>query len=229
MGDKSAGLRKRQQIDKTGRTMFTWVAIASAVLAISIVVSIALLERAAFNQTVIGIKNETAANLKNNNEIVEPLRDQVRLRNTDQALIDTPRPDGAEPLSVVLDALPATANSAAFGASLQKKLLSGVSIDSLRIEPIADEDSAQATPKENTVREIPFAFTVSAPSSDINKIKAIQRNLERSIRTIKVDTVTIEQRSSTVTLTVKGVGYYTSETTVELQTESITPNSKDKL
>src|SRR5690242_6343155 len=120
MADNVA-IRKRQQIENAGKTMFLWVAISAAVVGLAGVLSASMFERIAFNQKVINAKNKTVDNLKKDNAAVDELKRNVRVRNTDQALADTPRLDGSEPISVVLDALPSNANSSALGASLQQK------------------------------------------------------------------------------------------------------------
>lgn len=217
--NNNVAVRKRQQIESTNRVMFTWVAVAAAVIGIALVVSFSLFQRLLFNQKVINEKNQTVANLQHNNKIVEELRQNARVLNTNSALLETPRPDGAEPISVVLDALPAQANSSALGASLQKKLLTNVAIDSLTVNPVGAEEGGEDS--SSGTQEIGFTFTVS--SNNANDIKAVLRNLELSIRTITVQSLSIEQRSRTISLSVKGVAYYAPEVKVELEEKRIKP------
>ena len=215
--DKSPAVRKHQQIESTNRTMFTWVAAAAIIISVAIVLSISLFQRMAFNQKVIDKKNQAVSNLKHNNEVVDELRNQARLVNTNSSLLETDRPEGAQPISVVLDALPAQANSSALGASLQKKLLDGVTIDSLTVDS-ADEGSSSTSAEDG---EITFSFSVSSDNPD--DIKQVLRRLELSIRTIHVQTLTIEQRGSKINLSVKGVAYYSPEKKVELETKQVRP------
>ena len=135
---ENTAVRKRQQIESTNKMMFMWVAGAAAIVGVALVLCISLFQRLTFNQRVISEKSQTVSNLQHNNEIVEDLRQNSRVLNTNSALLETPRPQGAEPISVVLDALPSQANSSALGASLQKKLLTGVSIDSLPVESVTE-------------------------------------------------------------------------------------------
>ncbi len=215
-------VRKRQQIESTNRVMFIWVAAAAAIVGVALVLSISLFQRLVFNQKVINEKNQTVANLQHNNEIVEELRQNSRVLNTNSALLETPRAEGAEPISVVLDALPAQANSSALGASLQKKLLTGVTVDSLKVDPIEAEESGNTEKKSSgEPSEIPFSFSVS--SDDPNDIKGVLRNLELSIRVINVRSLTVEKRNSGYNLSVKGVAYYSPEVKVELDEKRIKP------
>ena len=220
MADNTQAIRKRQQIENAGRTMFLWVAIAAAVIGIAAVLALSLIERINFRNEVIGMKNETVDTLKKNNEAVEGLQQEVRVLNTNPALNATPRLAGTEALSVVLDALPSTANSSALGASLQQKLLkvSGVSIDSLTVEPIAGSEDGDGDGGSN---EITFEFTISARSA--NSLKEVLRNLEKSIRVIHLTTVTIEQHNSNIKLSAEGQAFYQPETKVVLEEKEKRP------
>lgn len=228
--EKAVSLRKRQQIENTSKTMFMWVAIAAAVVAIAAVLSYSLVQRLSFNQAVLNKKGETVSNLRNNNEVAEELRASIREKNTNQALLDTPRGDGAEPLAVVLDALPDRPNTSALGASLQQKLLKidGVTLESLPIDAAggeADQDATTTTDSTETGENtIPFAFEVS--SSDIGKIKEVLRNLERSIRVFNPQVVSMQWSEGKISLNVKGVVYYSPEVKVELKDELVPSKSK---
>jgi hypothetical protein len=228
MADKNVALRKRQQIENANKRMFLWVAAAAAILGMSAVLSFSLFERIAFNQRVINEKNKTIGILKDNNEIVDELKKNVRVMNTNQALIDTPRIQNAEPLSVILDALPSRANSLALGASLQQKLISqdGVSIESLTVDPISGAEVSEGSLRLQTDaedNEIAFQFIVSAGPDQADKLKNILRNLEKSIRAINVTSVITERQTKRITMSVKGLAYYQTEKKVELTEKVIKP------
>lgn len=217
MATKGVAVRKRQQIEKAGKTMFIWVAAASVALGIAGVLTVSLVERLMYNQKVLDAKNTTVANLKYNNGIVDKLKDQVRVLNTDKNLLETPRPENSEPVSVILDALPSKANSSALGASLQQRILNdGVTIESLNVDSIGVDEDGQVLQPTEGIQENNFTFTVSATSDQVESIQKVLNNLERSIRTFRVDSVVIEQQNSRVSLSVKGVAYYLPEKKVEL-------------
>lgn len=214
---KDVALRKRQLIEKAGRTMFMWVAIASALVGLAGVLSVSLFQQLTFNQRVIDEKGKTLGNLRSNNEIVEELKNNIRVINTNQALTDTPRLSGSEPISVVLDALPSQANSEALGASLEQKLLEvgSVSIESLTVESVTagddDEDSG----------EINFSFSVSAGGDSADKLREVLTNLQRSIRVIDVTDVSIEQQGERITMNVDGRAFYSPEKRVEFKEKKV--------
>ena len=222
-------LRKRQQIENAGKNMFLWVAGAAALVGICGVLSMSLIERIVFRQNVISAKNETVGNLESNIKVADDLKKQVRVLNTNPALLATPRLENAEPLSVILDALPSNANSSALGASLQQKLLNegGIAIDSLTVNPIAGvEDNGESGSiggSEVAEGQIGFQFSVSTASGGADRLKDVLRRLERSVRTIDLTSVTIEQQGNKLTLTAEGVAFYQPATNVELKNKGCRP------
>jgi heme exporter protein D len=229
MAENAPALRKRQQIENANKTMFLWVAIAAAVIGIAAVVSVSLFNRITFKQSIITEKNKTISTLQKNNKVAGELKKQVRILNTNQALLDTPRIEGSEPLSVILDALPSTANSSALGASLQQKLLNvdTVSIDTLVVDPISGVENTG----ENTVatssdsNAVTFRFAVSTAAGNEAKLQEVLRNLERSIRVINLTSVSIEQQGQggKITMSAEGEAYYQPASSVKLKEKSLRP------
>ena len=214
-------LRKRQQIQKVSKNMFIWVAVAAAILGISIVLSISLFERISYRQAIINEKNRTGDILESNLETADALKKEVRVLNTNQALLATPRLDDSQPVSVILDALPSTPNSSALGASLQQNLLNldGVTIESLTVNPIAgveDVNDETSGAVESTEGEITFQFSVSVARGQASILQNMLRKLERSIRTIDLTSVNVEQQGSKMTLSAEGRAYYQPAKTVHL-------------
>lgn len=233
---QETALRKRQQIAKANRTMFLWVAAISAIFGIAIVVSIFLFQKALFNEKVLSEKSKTASTLVASNKAVGELKDQIRVLNTNQALKDSMISGETDPVQVVLDALPSEANSAALGASLQKKFLDdpALSIDTFVVDPVpgvessgddstadtSDDGSAAAVP--DGASEITFHFTVIA--SDANAFKSLLQRLESSIRAIDLTSVTVEsQGEGKLALTVEGRAFYQPAKTVELKDKTVKP------
>ncbi len=230
MAGNTPALRKRQQIENANKTMFLWVALAAAIVGISSVLGISMFQRISFKQDVIDSKNTTVGILEKNNKTAATLKNEVRVLNTNQALLDTPRIEGSEPLSVILDALPSNPNSSALGASLQQKLLrvDGVTIESLVVDPISGvEDSSDEVAvegEEASESKIMFRFTVSAPAAQESGLSEVLRNIERSIRVINLTSLSVEQQGGggKITMTVEGEAYYKPATTVSLK-EKLVP------
>ena len=229
MPKNTRGIRKYQQIEHANRTMFIWVAVASAIVGGALVVSFTLFNQIIFKQKVIGEKNNTVTTLKKNNDIVTDLNDNVRLQNSNNALRSTPRPEESEAIAVILDALPSQANSSALGASLQQKLLDvpGVTIESLNVTPVAGvENSGENTTSSDVATDgnsIAFQFSVSVGKEEGSLLKQVLQNLERSIRAINVQSVEVQTSNEKITMNIKAVAYYQPEAKVELETKTVQP------
>jgi len=233
MATQQTAIRKRQQITNANRMMFIWVAAISALVGIAIVASLFLLQKAWFNEKVLAEKSRTASILVENNRVVEELKNEVRVLNTNEALQSSMAPGETQPIQVVLDALPAEANSSALGSSLQEKFLNdpALTIESLNVDPVAgvesqadlnvqDASSSVAVPDSN---QIDFRFSVSTGSDDPNALKSLLQRLERSIRAIDLTTLSIETQGSRLLLTVEGRAFYEPSKTVELKDKTVKP------
>lgn len=220
MASQDVALRKRQQIAKASRMMFLWVMVISALVGISVVVSIFLVQKLIFNEKVLAEKQTTATILRNNNESISELKENVRVLNTNQALLDSRAKEEDTPLQVVLDALPADANSSALGASLQEVLLraDNVTIDALSVVSSEESDTTSSVPSS-----IEFTFTVSAPADKANSLRELLRRLERSIRAIDIQSLTIETQGSRLVLSANATAYYEPAKTTELKDKTVQP------
>ncbi len=210
------GMKKRQVIASSNKTMFIWVAGMSAVVGVAIVLSVFLIQQIAFKTEVANELDNTASQLDKNINTAGNLIQNVQILETNSALNSVKADENEKALQVVLDALPADNNTLALGASLQQKLLddiSGLSIDSLTVEP--------ANPEGSDASIMPFTLTVSANSA--NSLKEMLRRLERSIRVIDIDSLTLDRNQSKYTMTIQAHAYYEPATTVELTDKVIKP------
>lgn len=221
-------IRKRTQIANANRTMFIWIAVASALVGTALVLGIFMGQKLLYNEKVLGEKQNTVSTLAHNNSVVGDLEQAIRVLDTNSALSSVKANESDQAVQVILDALPSEANSFALGSSLQNKLLTGINgltIDSLQVDPVigvetltsdtATED-ASATGAESG--EITFQFVVSG---DQNALRAVLSNLERSIRTIQVTAVRIETQSTGPQMTVQGKAFYEPAKVIELQDKAV--------
>ena len=177
-------LRKRQQIANANRAMFITVAGVSALVGVALVISLFLGQKLLFNEKVLAEKQNTINTLEKNNTLTKELKDNVRVLNTNQSLIDAKARPEDTPLRVVLDALPSDANSSAFGASLQQVLLVGdnVSIDTLTINPVSGVESSSSDVDSSAVattssESIGFSFSVSTPADGADNLRQLLQRL----------------------------------------------------
>lgn len=230
MATKEVALRKRQQIAKANRTMFLWVAGVSIVVGFAAVGSIFLVQKLAFNQKVINEKNNTVSVLTKNNAAVAELEENIRLLDTNEGLNSVKANPDDKALQVILEALPADANSLALGSSLQDKLMKGVdglTLESLSVTPVAgvevSDDSAvqdASATVDNTQNQITFNLVASG---DANALKTLLERFERSIRAIDITNLVLEQANGKLTMTIDGRAYYEPARTIELKDKVVKP------
>lgn len=236
MAAQDVALRKRQQIANANRMMFVWVAAVSAVVGIAIVASIFLLQKAWFNEKILGEKSKTASTLVKNNEVIGDLKNEIRVLNTNESLKSSMAEGEDQPIQVVLDALPAEANSSALGSSLQEKFLNNpaLTIESLNVDPVAgveqQEDQnvqdASASVDDTALtagNQITFSFAVSANSNNASALKDLLKRLERSIRAVNLTSLSVETQGTKLVLTVNGHAFYEPAKTVELKDKTVKP------
>lgn len=217
-------IRKRTQIAKANKTMFIWIAIASALVGSAVVVSIFLAQKLIYNEKVLSEKQNTVTTLEHNNSVVTELENEIRVLDTNVALSSIKANETDSAIQVILDALPSEANSFAFGSSLQNKLLNvvdGISIESLQVDPVVgvetltgDAEGAQPEGDGSTQNQITFQFVVRGSQE---AFKQVLQNLERSIRTVEVTSVRVEIQATGPEMTVTGRVFYEPAVTIELQ------------
>lgn len=216
------GMKKRQVIANSNRTMFLWIAVISAFVGVCAVVAYFLFQQIIFRGKVAGELENTARILDQNNKNANSLIQNVQVLETNAALNSVKANADEKALQVVLDALPADPNTLALGASLQQSLTSGIkglSVESLVVVPYSDDASSiTAGTQQNTL-----PFILSVRSKDANALKELLRKFERSIRTIDIDSMTVERSDNGYTMTVQAHAYYQPATTVELTDKVVKP------
>ncbi len=231
MNPNDVAIRKRTQIAKANRTMFIWIAIASALVGTALVVSIFLGQKLIYNEKVLGEKLNTVTTLDDNLAVIDDLKTDVQALEANAALGSIKANETDQALQVVLDALPSEANSLALGASLQSRLLSGItgnySVESLQVTPVqgvessseaADTTDASASDSGSGAGEINFSFSVEG---DQQALRQVLQNLERSIRTIVVTSVSVEVQSERLVMNVQGHAFYEPAKTLELTKKTV--------
>lgn len=212
MASSQAGMKKRQIIANSNRTMFIWITAMSALIGVCAVLALFLVQQIIFKTRVTSSLDGTVKTLKDNNKNAQALIENVRVLETNSALNSIKAHPEDKALQVILDALPADNNALALGSSLQQNLLQqpGITVEALSLQPVASDSAT--TIAETT---IPFTMTVSA--ADANTLKDMLARLERSIRVIDIDTLTLERSEQKYTMTVTAHAYFEPAVTVELK------------
>ncbi len=231
MQPNDPAIRKRTQISKANRTMFIWIAGASAIIGFALVSTVFLAQKLIFNEKVLIEKNKTISVLDANNKVVPQLETAIRVLDTNAALTKNKAKESDQTIQVILDALPSATNSTALGASLQDKLLAGVpglTIVSLQVDPVVgieslsggdtvDSSTQTAAASDN---QITFRFSVSGSSEALRQALT---NIERSIRTFDVTRLQIENQGTTQVMTVEGRAFYEPAKEVKLYDKVVKP------
>jgi len=230
MAAPQPGMKKRQIIANSNRTMFFWVAGMSAIVGVCAVASIFLVQQLAFKTKVTVELDKTLSVVTKNNKVANQLIENVRLRGTDASLSSIKAQPDDQALQVVLDALPADENTLALGSSLQQKLIGtvdGVTIESLAVDPpVSTDDTVVNSSVSASDGPQKMTFTTTVSATDPNLLKELLVKLERSIRVIDVDDLMLEKGATKYTMTLKAHAYYMPATSVELTDKVVKPNEK---
>jgi hypothetical protein len=218
------GLTKRQQLKKTNKTIFIWVAAAAVVLAFSLVALQFLVRQGLFNGKIIKEQQATNRALDESKANVEDLK-----RNVDALLADTRLSSlRANPsdnsLQVVLDALPTSGDPTTFSNSLYNKILSrhGVSITGVTVGSGAAVDPAAvaATATNGTSQSLAFEATIVGSPEQIQNTLM---DIEKVIRPMVVRQLNITVNGAQLDTSLTGETYYLPRSTVTLGDKTIKP------
>lgn len=218
------GLKKRQQIEVAGRMMFIWVAIAAIAVSFCVATGQYLFTKWDFNNKILSKKYTAAQTLSNNITNAQKLKTAVDdlVANQDLASVKT-NPNDPN-IKSVLDALPTTFDPAALATSLQQVVLSrsGVSIESIAVPPDIDTTVSGSAANAGTPtagpQEIKFSFVVTGT---YDKIKSLVVDLERTIRPIKITSLTMNGTDASLRTSFDVVTYYQPSQSVKLGEETI--------
>ena len=222
MADKQTAVGKRQKIAQSNKMMFLWIAGMSAVVGICAVLAWFLIQQLIFHTKVASEADATVSTLKQNKVAVEKLRENVQLLDVNEDLNSVKSESDERALQVILDALPADDNNLALGSSLQQKLIgsvNGVKIDSLTVGDLSTTETVNSPVKG--VEVIPFTLIMS--SGDVNALKDVLRNFERSIRIVDIDNFILDRSDSQYKLSINAHAYYKPAVEVQLKDKVIKP------
>lgn len=222
----TGGLKKRQQIENASHSMFIWVAIAAVAVSICVVTAQFLFQKWSYNNRVLNAKYKAADTLKKNIVNAKALQEAVNnlVSNQDLASVKTNAEDSNT--QSVLDALPSKFDPTALGTSLQQAILSrsGVTIEGITVP--SDEDQGATTTAEGeteatsdaTPKEMKFEITVSG---SYDKIRNMMLDLERTIRPMKVTSITLNGDDAAMTAAITGVTYYQPSKSAQIKQEVV--------
>lgn len=225
---------KRLQISKANSKIVISVAVASALLAFSLVASNALWQKRSYQSKVIKEQEQAKAQLEENIENVDELKSKYsefvnRPENIIGGNSEGDSDNDGDNGKIVLDALPGKYDFPALISSIEKILVDrNYNIDSISGDDVPpdsgdhedsddDEESSGSSSESESPVEMPFEL--SAQGSWTRMI-ALLRDFKKSIRPIIIDTANFNAQSdgqdTTVQMSVEAKSFYQPEKNLEV-------------
>lgn len=224
------GLTKRQQVEKTNKNIFIWVAVASVVLALSAVTLQFLVREALFNGKVISEQEKTSKTLEENKKNFVSLKREIDALLADDSLAALRVNPNDSALQVILDALPTNGDSTSFSNSMYNKILSrqGVSIAGVSVGgasvAAAVPGATPAVPAATGATATPQILTFQASiAGSPDQIRAALLDIEKVIRPMAVRQISITAGGGQLEVSLQGDTYYLPRSTVALGKKTIKP------
>lgn len=215
---------KQNLINKANTTIVAVTAGACFVVVFCIVSSVQLMGQLTYQNRVIDAKKEALSTLK------EDLAATDSLTNSYQAFINTSKnaiggdPNGQGPqdgnnAKIVIDALPSRYDFPALGTSLENILTS----QAQKIQSIIGTDDAinqenSQTSSNPQPQPMPFELSVNG---DYGGMQNVVMALERSIRPIKVQSITITSAQNNLTMMVTAQTYFQPQKSLNITTKVV--------
>lgn len=203
---------KHVAIDKANARMVATVAICTFVVIFSLVAARSVWSQTRYQAKVIGVKSKAHQQLEKNLKAFDSLAATYKaFDGTSTNIIGgissgTSDKDGTNS-KIILNALPSTYDFPALTSSLEKIFKDqGLSVSSISgTDDELNQKSNTASPEPEVV-EIPFSFSIN--NADYSTIEKLAGRLERSIRPIHIDTMTLSGGASDMTVSVTAHTYY---------------------
>lgn len=204
---------KHNQINKENTTIFIVVAVAAFITVFSLVSLKALVDKRSYQSRVITRKEAAKKQLETNVSAVQALEaSYIEFASRSTNIIGGSSAgegdrDG-DNARIVLDALPSKYDFPALTSSLEK-ILSQNSAYQLESITGTDEEISQ---RDNTssAEPVPMPFSVSVRGND-NAVKQLLNTLERSIRPVTVQRLSLSSSGAGVEVEVQAQTYYKPE------------------
>lgn len=210
---KLAFSAKRLELDKTNTQMVIVVSIASFISIFSLITAYGFLGQNNYNARVIDAKAKTNDQLVANIEAAQGLANSYNtFVRANPNILGGGRSDeadnGGDNARIVLDALPSSYNFPALTSSIEK-LLEQYTLVNLTG---TDDELAQ---KENVSspnpEAVPMPFTFSVNNANYTSIQQLVDRLQKSIRPIQVDSLTLSGGADNMQIVVNAHTYYQPE------------------
>jgi hypothetical protein len=225
MTKEPATSKKRILIDKNNATMVIVIAVMAFVTVFSVISCRALLGQRSYKARVIKEQKIALNQLKLNNDAAAKLENSYKAfvssqENVIKGTISGTGPNDGDNAKIILDALPSKYDFPAVATTLEKILTS----QNFEIEEIAgtDDEINQSIPLAANTKlapiEIPFSFSVTG---SFDSAQVLMDTLQRSIRPIKVSSLSLKGSDSKLLIVVSATTFYQPEKAISITTKVV--------
>jgi Tfp pilus assembly protein PilO len=202
---------KRNLISKANTTIVAVTAGACFIVVFSAVASVTLVGQFKYQNKVISAKREARDTLKKDIEATKALTSSYKAFTSTSQNVLAGDPNGSgekdgNNAKIILDALPAKYDFPALATSLEK-ILSNQSVTIRSISGTDDALNSTNTATSASPQAIAMPFKISV-SGNYESMKSVVNALERSIRPIEVQTVSITGNQNELTMEITAQTYY---------------------
>jgi hypothetical protein len=190
------------------------------------------IQRISYQGKVIDAKTETAETLsKNVEENIPDLTSNVNALTSNTNLERLRRDQSKYSIfQVVVDSVPMFGDQVALGASLQREILpkSGVTVEQIQVvngaggSSTIDMVGSATSTNTNTPTSQTMTFSISV-SGSYNQIQAMLKDIERTIRPISINTISIQGTNDNLSVTINAITYFIPKVNYVLGSKEIKP------
>lgn len=217
--------KKKLAIDKANAQMVTIMAVASFLTVFSLMASHALISQERYQSRVISAKSKALDQLKANVNTVDQLvKSYQSFISTSNNVIggsaDGQGDNDGDNALIVLHALPSEYDFPALTSSLEK-ILSDRNFKIASISGTDDELTQQQNQSSSNPEPVTMPFNFSVSDANYGSVQSLIDLLQRSIRPIQIDTMTLSGGQNSMQLSVSAHTYYQPEKDLKINKETI--------
>jgi len=215
---------KQNLINKANTTIVAVTATACFVVVFGIVSSVQLVGQLSYQNRVISTKKVALKTLKEDIVATKDLTTsyQAYINTSQNAIGGDPNGQGPQDgnnAKIIIDALPSSYDFPALGTSLENILTNqGQQIQSISGIDDAINQANSQTSSNPTPQPMPFELAVKGNYDGMRNVLAA---MERSIRPIKVQSITMTSSQNELTMTVVAQTYFQPQKSLNITTEVV--------
>lgn len=216
---------KRVAINKANAQIVAIVAVASVLTIFSLVAAKALWADQGFQARLIHAKEQARDQLEANSKAVDQLMASYKsfegkTTNIIGGSNTGSGPNDGDNASIVLDALPSQYDFPALTSSIEK-IAGNLNLTIGDISGTDDEVNQQGTPPSDNPQYVAMPFEFTIKGTDFTGAQNLLSVLERSIRPIQIQTLTLKGTDKQLDVTIQAQTYYQPGKVMSIKQETI--------